>query len=356
MNVKKYIKQIHLWLGITVGFIVSFSGITGALYVWQPELAAITAKEVLRTSDSHTITYKEYLQTAKHLEGVHKDSLVATRFPYRERQTIRLDFKNGHSYYYHPGSGQYLGKNPFTVTFFKTLLQLHRNLCIGTIGKYIIGTSTLIFGFLMLGSGLYLWRHIYKKRWRKGFSLKRKTNSKAFNFNLHKLVGMYGVLPLFIIAITGGYFTYHSTYKALLSGIPAFDIKGASSLSLPEVGTPFHFDDMALELYPHYYITTIQYPTNKKSSYRFRFINSAVIQSGLRKPIDIFTKANKTITKVNSYETFSKSEKITAQMYPIHIGESLGFFNRILVFMCGLLPITLYITGLRFFLFRKKRL
>lgn len=356
MKTKIYLKQLHLWLGLTVGFIASFSGITGSLYVWQPELSALFEKDVLRIPNADGVKYKDYLQTAKNLESVHIDSLVAIRFPARERETIQVDFISGDSYYYHPSSGKYLGKNPFTVTFFKTLLQLHRNLCIGSPGKYIIGTASLLFGFLILISGLYLWRNIYKKRWKKGFSFKRNTNSKVFNFNLHRLIGIYGLLPLFIIAITGSYFTYYSSYEQILNTIPNFKRKSNTSLRLPEIGTPFNFDKTVLDLYPHYKIITIKYPINNKSTYRFRFTNLSAIQSGLRKPIDIFTTHNRVITKINSYKAFSKTKKIAAQMYPIHIGESFGFLNRIVVFLVGLLPIILFITGLRFFLFRKKLL
>ena len=351
---RKYQKQIHLWLGLTVGLISSFSGITGALYVWQPEISALFEKDLLKVSDARAIAYKDYLQTARDLESVHLDSLKAIRFPERERQTIRLDFENGDRCYYHPGNGQYLGKNPSTVSFFDTLLRLHRNLCMGTKGKYIIGTSSLLFGFLILGTGLYLWYTIYRKRWRKGFSFKKSANSKTFNFDLHKIVGIYGLLLLFIIAITGGYFTYYTSYKKILNTIPSFEKENSSSMPLPGSGTPFNFDRTVWGLYPHYKIRTIiRYPNDGNPSYRFRFINSITIGPGLRKTTDIFTTHDKLVTEVRSYETSSKTEKITAQMYPLHKGESLGFFNRILVFIGGLLPLVLYITGLRFFLFRK---
>ncbi|MDO5968239.1 PepSY-associated TM helix domain-containing protein [Flavivirga aquimarina] len=354
MNTKKYLRKIHLWLGLTAGLIASFSGITGALYVWQPELSGLLAPEVLKISNANATTYKDHLKTAKNLEKIHRDSLAAIRFPERERETIQVDFINGDCYYYHPSSGEYLGKNPSTITFFNTLLQLHRNLCIGAIGSYIIGTSSLFFCFLILGSGFYLWSTIYQKRWRKGLSFKKSTNSKVLNFSLHKLIGIYGLLPLFIIAITGGYFTYYSGYNDVLNIIPTFKIKSETSLILPKIGAPFNFDKTAIDLYPHYKIITISYPLGTASNHRFRFINLTTIQSGLRKPTEIFTTSDKVVTKVKSYETYSKTEKLTAQMYPIHIGESFGFINRILVFLCGLLPAALYITGLRFFLFRKK--
>ena len=78
---------------------MSFSGLTGALYVWQLELLSLFEQDVLKIPDD--IIYKDYYKTAKNLESVHIYSLVAIKFPERERQTIRLDFINGDSYYYH---------------------------------------------------------------------------------------------------------------------------------------------------------------------------------------------------------------------------------------------------------------
>lgn len=354
MKIKKVIKKIHLWLGLTVGLIASFSGITGSFYVWQPEISALFAKKMLKIQDFQNIKYNDYIRTAQGLERIHLDSLKSIKFPERERQSIRLDFINGNSHYYHPANGNYLGKNPNIVTFFDTLLQLHRNLGIASFGKYIVGSSSIIFGFLVLGSGFYLWVNIYKKRWKKGFSFKTSLKRKVFNFNVHRIIGIYGMIPLFVIAITGGYFTYYLTYKDILNTIPGFEKKSNTSLQLPNVGASFDFNQTVLHLYPDYKAITIIYPSNNNQRYRYRFINLTEVQKGIRKPTDIFTTPDKVVTKVNSYENFSLSEKITAQMYPIHIGESFGTIYRIIVFFSGFLPLLLYITGIRFFLFRKK--
>ena len=75
------------------------------------------AKDVLRIDNADTVTYSQSLQTAQSLESLHLDSLKAIRFPQRERQTIQVGLKNGDSYYYDPGNGQYLGKNPSTASF-----------------------------------------------------------------------------------------------------------------------------------------------------------------------------------------------------------------------------------------------
>ena len=62
-----------------------------------------------------------------------------------------------------------------------------------------------------------------------------------------------------------------------------------------------------------------------------------------------------TITSLTDFQTDSNSNRIAAQFYPIHIGEIGGVWGRILVFISGLIPITLFITGLKLYLLKTKR-
>ncbi|WP_146032853.1 PepSY domain-containing protein, partial [Arenibacter sp. NBRC 103722] len=43
----RIIRNLHLWLGLTCGLIASISGLTGSLYIWQPELSAMLNPELL---------------------------------------------------------------------------------------------------------------------------------------------------------------------------------------------------------------------------------------------------------------------------------------------------------------------
>lgn len=354
MSLLKIIKTVHLWIGLTVGLIVSFCGITGAIYVWEPEITSTLSKDILSIDKNITVSYDDILATAESLKNTYKDSILNFYYPYRNRQTIAIDFLDGTKKFYHPKTGIYLGNKSSAISFFETVLKLHRTLLIKNIGKYIVGWSSLIFALIILGSGMYLWIKIYKKRWKKGFHFNRFSKKKAFNFNLHKVAGIYFVIPLFIISITGIYFTFNKDFKALLNTIPSFDKISSSNVYIPKLGTPFQLHKTIKELQPIYKIRSINYPRKRKNQYRFRFINNNTIKSGLRKPIEIKTTKKFIITNVISYEHATLGNKIANQMFPIHIGEILGLSSRIFVFICGFIPLTLYITGIRFYLFRKK--
>ena len=114
MSFSKLIRKIHLWLGVTCGLIVSFSGLTGSLYVWQPEITRMLNSEMLVIKDENALGNKEILQTTISLIEVHKDSISKIVLPYREQQTISIEFKGGRKNYYHPSSGSLLGAVSYT--------------------------------------------------------------------------------------------------------------------------------------------------------------------------------------------------------------------------------------------------
>ena len=355
MKLSKVIKKTHLILGLTVGLITSISGLTGAMYVFEPEITAIVNSELLEGNLTKKTPYRESLNTVIKLQELHRDSIGAMLLPYRSQHTIAVKFNSKNTYYYHPTSGNFIGSNAKSVVFFKWLLKLHRNLHIPNYGKYIIGISSLLFAMLILLSGFYMWWRIYKTRWKRGLSLSLGDTAKKVNFHLHRIAGIYFFVPLFLMAITGAYFTFHKTYRKTLEDIPYFQQTSISKIQFPTIGETFDIVKSSLSIADVYKLRAIYYPTKTTHEYRFRYVNNLEISSGLRKTTDITTDENLQIIKVKSYETATLANRLFSQMYPIHIGESLGIVHRLWVFIAGLIPLLLFITGIRYFFFRKQK-
>ncbi|MBL4745230.1 MAG: PepSY domain-containing protein [Flavobacteriaceae bacterium] len=354
MKFSKIIKKTHLILGLTVGLISSISGLTGSMYVFEPEITAVINNELLSVKLSGKPSYVASLKTVVSLQEVHKDSISSVSMPFRGQQTLAVQYGTKNTYYYHPITGDLIGTNAKSVVFFEWLLQLHRNLHLPNYGKYIIGVSSLLFAFLIVLSGFYMWWRIYKTRWKRGVSLSLGDTAKKINFHLHRIAGIYFFIPLFIIAVTGSYFTFDDAYEEALESIPYFQQTTISKVILPEVGEAFNLLESSLLMEGSYKLRLINYPTSKRDGYRFRYVNNLEVSSGLRKKTDIKTAVNLKILKVSSYETTTLATKIFSQMYPIHMGESLGIGHRLLVFFAGLIPVLLFVTGLRYYLFRKQ--
>ncbi|CAH8282338.1 putative iron-regulated membrane protein [Mariniflexile fucanivorans] len=346
------IRKIHLWLGLTCGLIASFSGLTGSLYVWQPEITAALNPELLQVENIENIKEGTILKSAVSLIETRKDRIDKIFLPYREQQTIAIQFKNGKTNYYHPVTSESLGEKSVSISFFESLLNLHRTLGIPLIGKYIIGTSAIIFFLILITSGVYIWWKAYANNLRKGIKVKWKAKKRKFNFDLHKALGIYFFIPLLIIAFTGSYFTFNSTYKSVLK---VFNSQHTNLIKQQKNENFSSLNETLLNSNKGYALRAIYFPKDKTDKYRLRYIKNRFIKAGYRKTKEVEITKKGDITTLSDFRFDSNSNRIAAQFYPIHIGEIAGVFGRILVFISGVVPLVLFITGFRMYRLKKKK-
>lgn len=348
------IRKTHLWLGLTCGLIASFSGLTGSLYVWQPEITALLNPHLLKVKNISDIDEATILKSAATLTENLKDSIDKIYLPYREQQTISILFKNGKTNYYHPVNYELLGSKSTSISFFENLLNLHRTLGIPKIGKYIVGTSAVLFFLFILTSGIYIWWKTFAHNFRKGFNIKWKSRKKKFNFDLHKVSGIYFFTPLFVIAFTGAYFTYNTFYKSALKIFDEF--KNTQVNEAMKTNENFlEFSDVLKNSNETYALSAIYFPKDSTSSYRFRYIKDRFIKAGFRKTKEVELSPDGKTTTLSDFKFDTNSNRIAAQFYPIHIGEIAGLLGRVLVFISGFVPILLFITGFKVYKRKCKR-
>lgn len=345
------VRKIHLWVGITCGLVASISGISGAMYVWQPELSAALNPELLKMKNIDNLEDAVFFKTAASLTVTHSDSISKIFLPYREQQTISIAFKNGKTNYYNSENGRFLGEKSTSILFFEDLLKFHRTLLIPKIGKYVTGTSTIIFLLMILLSGIYIWYKTYSANLKNGFKIKWKSKKKKINFDLHKVLGISFFIPLLTIAFTGAYFTYNSYYKKALSVLDSKTILKQET----QTNNPSSLLAILSNSDKSYALRAIYYPKDANDNYRFRYIESRFKTQGLRKTKELTVSTNLKTVSLTDYKNDATSNRIASQFYPVHIGEIAGLFGRTLVFISGLIPITLYITGFRIYLFKKRR-
>lgn len=345
-------KKIHLWIGLVCGFVSSISGLSGSLYVWQPEILQALNPEILTVSNIDTLKEEAIHETASKLYTRFGRDLSALHLPYREQQSIQLVFKDGENRYFHPETGGALGEKTSSIRFFEHLLRFHRTLLIPRYGNYLVGGSAILFFSLLLTSGVYLWWKRYSKNPRKGFSVSKNLPRGILYYDFHKLLGILFLIPLLVISVSGSFFTFMPTWKAALQVLdsPAKETKRMSGEAFS-----FHSLEEALSLpsEDEYKLRSVYFAEETSGKYRFRYVKNRFISAGLRETKEIEVNQDLQVTMFAEYHQNSLSEKIAAQAYPVHIGETIGLFGRIAVFITGLIPSILLITGYRFYRFRK---
>lgn len=346
-------QKIHLWLGLVSGLIVTVTGLSGSLYLWQPELSALFNPELLTIRNHEPVSEEVIHRTAFDLYQMNGDSLLQIGLPYRERQSISLTFTSGTTAFFHPVTGTFLGTKSSSMHFFEGLLRFHRTLLIPVYGRYIVGGNAFIFVAFILTSGFYLWWKRNRGRLRKGFTMKSRNRKMRFNYDLHKVLGIYFLLPLLLLGISGCYFTLIHLGKPAPpptgKNNPVAPVYSASDRPRPTVderiGTPLN---------DGYLLRAVYMPKSPTGHFRFRYIGARTPGKGVRKTREIVISRTGEIVNMSDFSEKPVTGKMADQMYPVHTGEIMGLAGRILVFLSGFIPLILWITGFRLYRFRKQ--
>ncbi|MBP6065113.1 PepSY domain-containing protein [Bacteroides sp.] len=172
---KKTSKYIHLWLSLPAGIMISIICFTGAILVFKEEL----------------LTYMGY-------ENIRDSPLMG-------------------------------------------VMKLHRWLMddTRTVGKVIVGISTLFFIFILISGMVACWPKKWKKR---HFTVRQGRTMRQTLYNLHTVLGLYAGIILLVCALTGLMWSFQ-WYRDLVGFI--FDAEVQRGAPIWKVVRSLHFGDYA---------------------------------------------------------------------------------------------------------------
>jgi len=399
---KKTFFQIHWFLGITAGLILSIMGVTGAIYSYEPQILK------WMNSDSYTVQVQERdklspAQLYQHFQTQNPEmkinSITVAQDP-SASSTVNI-VKEG------ARRGYNMMVNPYTAEvlpeikgreFFQFVQQLHRNLTVGPVGKQITGACALMLIFFVL-SGLYL-------RWPKRHSVKQwlavKPQLKGRNFiwDLHAVVGTWVVIFYLILACTGLYWSYdwwrNGMFKVLGVERPQPEMqqgqggrggaeqgrsagesrgegageRGPRSEGQREnrgEGRERGVDDTLLltalnkswagfqnEFNDKYSTVTFNIPKKADGELKLSFTDVEVQHERARNNAT-YNYQDAAFTSVEMYEDKKLNEKIMSSMLPVHRGSFFGPIYQFFAMVASLLMPLFFITGWMLYLKRRKQ-
>ncbi|MBO3661133.1 sulfite reductase flavoprotein subunit alpha [Acinetobacter variabilis] len=407
---KKTFFQIHWFLGITAGLILSIMGVTGAIYSYEPQILK------WMNSNSYTVQVQERdklspAQLYQHFQNQNPEmkinSITVAQDP-SASSTVNI-VKEG------ARRGYNMMVNPYTAEvlpeikgreFFQFVQQLHRNLTVGPVGKQITGACALMLIFFVL-SGLYL-------RWPKRHSVKQwlavKPQLKGRNFiwDLHAVVGTWVVIFYLILACTGLYWSYdwwrNGMFKVLGVERPQPEMqqgqggrggeeqgrsagesrgegqRGSRGEGAGERGPQSEgqrenrgegrekgVDDTVLltalnkswagfqnEFNDKYSTVTFNIPKKADGELKLSFTDVEVQHERARNNAT-YNYQDAAFTSVEMYEDKKLNEKIMSSMLPVHRGSFFGPIYQFFAMVASLLMPLFFITGWMLYLKRRKQ-
>ncbi|SPL71038.1 PepSY domain-containing protein [Acinetobacter stercoris] len=207
---KKTFFQIHWFLGITAGLILSIMGVTGAIYSYEQPLQKWWDHEsfYVQAENKAKLTPAEIYQ---HFQTVSPEikinSITVSKEP-TETTTVNIvkeGARKGYNMMVNPYNAEVL-PDIQSRKFFMFIQDIHRTLTAGEVGKQITGASTLMLLFFIF-SGIYL-RWPKKHSLRQWFAVKPQLKGRNFIWDLHAVVGTWVVIFYLILACTGLFWSY----------------------------------------------------------------------------------------------------------------------------------------------------
>ena len=388
---KKIFRKIHLWLSVPFGLIITLVCFSGAMLVFENEV-----NEWSRPDLYYVETVKESpLSMDKLLEKVAMalpDSVSVTGVsissdPGRAYQ-VSLSKPRRASLYVDQYTGEVKGKSERSG-FFMFMFRMHRWLLDSMNpgnegifwGKMIVGVSTLLFVFVLI-SGIVIWWPRTRKALKNSLKITATKGWRRFWYDLHVAGGMYALIFLLAMALTGltWSFPWYRTafYKVFgvevqqraaqgheqKSDAQKRDTKLAAHREKKREGNEVrkgersgrpenNHSDMYSVTSPFVYWQEIydklrrQNPEYKQISISSGTASVSFNRFGNQRASDrySFNTDNGEFTETSLYQHQDKSGKIRGWIYSVHVGNWGGMFTRILTFIAALLGAALPLTG-----------
>ncbi|HIB36018.1 PepSY-associated TM helix domain-containing protein [Mesonia sp.] len=352
-TLRKFINDIHLWLGIASGIILFLVCLSGTLLVFQEEIEAIFTEEISIHPEGEKLISIENLKEKLSEEG------LVTRVTLKEDATLPYEFtvktspkeRHGSTFFVDQYTGEYQ-KEPESSAheFMMTMFKLHRWLLLEVpVGRPIVGVATIIFFFISI-SGIVLWfpKKMKWKNFKPGFKIKFSANWKRINHDLHNTLGFYACVFLIIMCLTGlcWSFEWYREASSAVIGTKVFNRGGGPSFtSDPDVGSKSLNDIITIGKNEFNYQGDIRlnFPKDEKDVYSLNFYDSSNFS-----PVtsdELVIGQNGEILHKEIFSEKAANVQIASLIKPIHTGQIFGNFSKIIYFLACLIATSLPITG-----------
>lgn len=381
---KKILFQIHWFLGITAGLILSIMGVTGAIYSYDQQILKWVNSDsyVVQAENTPKLTPAQLYQHFNTTQPEIKINSITIAKDPTASSTVNIEKegeRRGYNMMVNPYNAQVLPD----VKGRKLLLliqQIHRNLTAGEVGKQITGACALMLIYFVL-SGLYL-RWPKKHSARQWLAVKPKLKGRNFIWDLHAVVGTWVIVFYLLFACTGLYWSYDWWRSGMFKvmgveqpkpqghGAPPqnrgmqqnkrsdrnTDKKSEPQLDNTQVITALNqtWSGFNSQVGRDYSTLTLNLPKKDDGQIELSFIDATPQHERARNQA-VYNYKNGTIEKMELYEDKKLNQKIMSSMLPVHRGSFFGPIYQFVAMLASLAMPLFFVTGLMLYLKRRKQ-
>jgi uncharacterized iron-regulated membrane protein len=212
MTLRKILFWMHLCIGVTAGLVILAMSVTGVMLAFEHQIVAWTDRgyNITPSSNGQRLAIDELVVKAQAAQESPPTGILLRSDP---ALPIEFSFGRERTVLVNPYTGEILTTASRSRAVFAQVENVHRWLAMPeskrTLGESITGACTLAFLGLIL-SGPFLW---WPREWnwtsvQKILFFKSSVGLRRTLWNWHHVFGIWCVVPLFFIAITGVVMAY----------------------------------------------------------------------------------------------------------------------------------------------------
>jgi uncharacterized iron-regulated membrane protein len=337
--VRTLLLKLHLFGAFIGAVFIVILGLTGAVMAFEEELDHATHARLFRVDPRGTPLSLADL-TAR----------ATAAFPGKPVVTYGLSVYPDLSWSVNVGgtivfvneyTGEILGTRS-APTWLGTIHQLHLRLLAGDTGKAIVSWAGVLT-MLLTVSGLYLWWPIKRVGIRGG-----PARGWRFWFDTHNAIGVYALVFLFLLALTGIVIGFEATTTPLLYRVTGSRPSPGGLTVTPAAGARALTPDEALAIarreLPEARPVGVNVP-GPKAPYRVAMRYPEDRTPGGRSRVLIDPRGG-SVLQVESSRTTAAGTRLIILNRAIHTGDIFGIPTKILMSLASLAAVAQVITGL----------
>jgi uncharacterized iron-regulated membrane protein len=348
---RKLLFNLHLYVALAAGVFIAILGVTGAIMAFEPEIDHLLhAKLSYVTPQQRALSLAELKdRMSKAFPGERIAGYAISTSPDLSYQVLL----GRRAVYVNQYTGEVLGEREPGPDFLSRVHQLHLRLLIrnkADTGKKIVSWVGLAILFLLV-SGLYLWWPL------KRVSVQWRAPSTRFWFDIHNLVGIFSLVFLLILTITGVMIGFEEKTVPMMYKMTGSEPSGPPNIPPPPPGATPIAPDEAIEIARHALpgATPFQIVVpGPKGAYqiRSRFPEDLTPGGRSRVIVDQFTG---NVLFAEGSRTAPAGARIVIQNRAIHTGDIFGIPSKTFVSLASMMAAIQLVSGVMMWLKRRPK-
>ena len=344
--------RLHLWLGFTAGAVFALLGVTGSVLVFDHELDALLHPSMFAAGGESRVLASGAAIDAAQSALPEGQNVAWLSWPNEARDVFRAyggppDDRFRRLITVDPASGEVLGTRAGDGGLLRFIYDLHFKLQLGAGGQTVVGIVGVLI-LISLGSGLYLWWP-RKGHWRTSLTVLRGARSQRRDFDLHRVTGIYGIALLLVMSGTGIFMALPDYTEPVVEAFsPITPRTGTIASNVSGDAVDIDVDAavaIARDHLPGAKVTGIGLPREEAGTYRVALSEPAHPRDSAGRSYVRVDRHTGEVRATRTWDGMTAADRFLDWQLPLHNGEAFGLIGRLIVFVTGLLPSALLVTG-----------